>query len=233
LFSGKIVVVTGAAGALGKAVFEHFAGQGASVVALDYSDDLLDSAFPEKSGNHRYLSADLTSAESCAEAFKAIVWDLGRIDVLCNVAGGFMMGEAVHETSDKTWDFLMNLNARSVVNTAQSVVPQMLAQGGGKIVNVAAGAANRGMAQMGVYTASKAAVMRLTEAMAAELREQNINVNAIMPSMIDTPRNREDMLDADYSKWVPPEQLASVMGFLASDAAAAVHGACIPVDGLS
>ena len=86
---------------------------------------------------------------------------------------------------------------------------------------------------MGVYSASKAAVMRMTEAMAGELREQNINVNAIMPSMIDTPRNREDMPDADYSKWVPPEQLADVIGFLASDAAAAVHGACVPVDGLS
>lgn len=233
MFSGKIVVVTGAAGALGHAVFKHFTDQGAQVVALDYSDELLDIAFPEKSGEHRYLAADLTSAESCVNVFNAVISELGRIDVLCNVAGGFMMGEAVHETSDKTWDFLMNLNARSIVNTAQGVVPQMLAQGGGKIINVAAGAATRGIASMGVYTASKAAVMRLTEAMAAELREQHINVNAIMPSMIDTPRNREDMPDADYSKWVPPEQLANVIGFLASDAAAAVHGACIPVDGLS
>ncbi len=233
MFSGKIVVVTGAAGALGQGVFAYFAGQGASVVALDYSEDLLDSAFPDKEEQHRYLSVDLTSAESCASVFQTVVSDLGRIDVLCNVAGGFMMGESVHETTDKTWDFLMNLNARSIVNTAQAVVPQMISQGGGKIVNVAAGAATRGMAQMGAYTASKAAVMRLTEAMAAELREQNINVNAIMPSMIDTPRNREDMPDADYSKWVPPEQLASVIGFLASDAAAAVHGASVPVDGLS
>lgn len=233
MFSGKIVVVTGAAGALGSAVFEHFADRGAQVVALDYSDELLGSAFSHKSEAHRYLTADLTSAESCANVFKTVIADLGRIDVLCNVAGGFMMGEAVHETSDKTWDFLMNLNARSIVNTAQCVVPHMLEQGGGKIINVAAGAATRGVANMGVYTASKAAVMRLTEAMSAELRENSINVNAIMPSMIDTPRNREDMPDADYSKWVPPEQLASVMGFLASDAAAAVHGACIPVDGLS
>ncbi|MBO6566815.1 MAG: SDR family NAD(P)-dependent oxidoreductase [Pseudomonadales bacterium] len=233
MFTGKVVVVTGAAGALGRAVFTHFSEQGAQVVALDYSDELLESAFPEKDEQHRYLSVDLTSAESCSEVLSAVIADLGRIDVLCNVAGGFMMGEAVHETTDKTWDFLMNLNARSMVNTAQSVVPQMLAQGGGKIINVAAGAASKGFALMGVYSASKAAVMRMTEAMAGELREQNINVNAIMPSMIDTPRNREDMPDADYSKWVPPEQLADVIGFLASDAAAAVHGACVPVDGLS
>ncbi len=143
------------------------------------------------------------------------------------------MGEAVHETSDETWDFLFNLNTRSIVNTSSVVVPQMQKQGGGKIVNIAAKAATQGFANMGAYTASKAAVMRLTEAMAAELREQQINVNCIMPGTIDTPRNREDMPDADHNRWVPPSQLASVIGFLASDAAAAVHGAAIPVDGLS
>lgn len=233
MFSDKVVVVTGAAGALGKGVFEHFAGLDARVVALDYSEDLLNSAFPTRDERHRYLPVDLTSAESCTEVFEAVIADMGQIDVLCNVAGGFLMGEPVHETSDKTWDFLMNLNTRSILNTAQVVVPHMLSQGGGKIVNVAAGAATRGMALMGVYSASKAAVMRITEAMAAELREDSINVNAIMPSMIDTPRNRQDMPDADFSKWVPPSQLASVIGFLASDAAGAVHGACVPVDGLS
>lgn len=233
LFSDKSVVVTGAAGALGKGVFEHFAALDARVVALDYSEDLLNASFPEKDSRHRYLPVDLTSAESCSGVLQGVFDDVGRIDVLCNVAGGFLMGEAVHETSDKTWDFLMNLNTRSILNTSQAVVPHMLSHGSGKIVNVAAGAATRGMALMGVYSASKAAVMRLTEAMAAELRESNINVNAIMPSMIDTPRNREDMPDADFSKWVPPAQLASVIGFLASDAAVAVHGACVPVDGLS
>ena len=109
----------------------------------------------------------------------------------------------------------------------------MIGQGGGKIVNVAARAATTGFAMMGAYTASKAAVMRLTESMAAELREKKINVNCIMPGTIDTPRNREDMPDADHSKWVPTAQLASVVGFLASDEAVAVHGAAIPVDGLS
>ena len=144
-----------------------------------------------------------------------------------------MMGEQVHETSDDTWDFLMNLNTRSIVNTTSVVVPAMIGQGGGKIINVAARAATQGIATMGVYTASKAAVMRLTEAMAGELREQNINVNCIMPGTIDTPRNRQDMPDADHSKGVPPAQLASVGGFLASEAAIAVHGAAIQVDGLS
>ena len=233
MFAGKVVVVTGAAGALGHAVFEYFASGGARVVALDYSHELLDSAFPVKGSMHQYQKVDLTSRDSCQLVLSKVIDDLGQIDVLCNVAGGFLMGEAVHETSDATWDFLFNLNTRSIVNTSSVVVPQMQQQGSGKIVNIAAKAATQGFANMGAYTASKAAVMRLTEAMAAELREQQINVNCIMPGTIDTPRNREDMPEADHGKWVPPSQLASVIGFLASDAAIAVHGAAIPVDGLS
>ncbi len=233
MFEGKIVVVTGAAGALGQAVFAHFADRGASVVALDYSDELLAESFAERSDKHRYLSVDLTRRDSCERVLTDILADLGRVDVLANIAGGFQMGEAVHETSDETWDFLINLNTRSIINTTSVIVPAMLKHGAGKVVNIAAKAATQGFAAMGAYTASKAAVMRLTEAMAAELREQNINVNCIMPGTIDTPRNRADMPDADHSKWVPPSQLADVIGFLASDAAIAVHGAAVPVDGLS
>lgn len=233
MFSDTVVVVTGAAGALGKAVFEHFSALGARVAALDYSEELLAVAFPEQVAPHSYQAVDLTKKESCKLALEETISAFGRVDVLCNVAGGFLMGESVHETSDETWDFLMNLNTRSIVNTGSVIVPQMQRQGGGKIINIAARAATQGFAQMGVYTASKAAVMRLTEAMAAELREDNINVNCIMPGTIDTARNRQDMPDADHSKWVPTTQLASVIGFLASDAAIAVHGAAIPVDGLS
>jgi NAD(P)-dependent dehydrogenase (short-subunit alcohol dehydrogenase family) len=233
LFEGKVVVVTGAAGALGRAVFDYFAVQGARLIALDYSRELLGEAFPDQAEPHLYLAVDLTSRESCSAVMGEAAHETGGIDVLCNIAGGFLMGEAVHETSDGTWDFLFNLNTRSIVNTSSAVVPLMLGQGGGKIVNVAAKAAKEGVANMGAYTASKAGVMRLTEAMAGELRDHNINVNCIMPGTIDTPRNRQDMPDADHSRWVPPTQLASVVGFLASEAAVAVHGAAVPVDGLS
>ena len=232
MFEGKRVFVTGAAGALGQAVCHHFNKKGASIVALDYSDDLLTAAFSNQIEKNDYLSLDLTSRVSCEEVLGALVAEKG-VDILCNIAGGFMMGERVHETSDTTWDFLMNLNARSIINTTSTVAPFMIDQGSGKVINVAARAATQGSAEMGVYTASKAAVIRLTEAMAAELRERNINVNCIMPGIIDTPRNRQDMPEADHSKWVLPEQLASVVGFLASEEAIAVHGAAIPVDGLS
>ncbi len=229
----SVVVVTGGAGALGQAVVAWFTKRDAKVAVLDYSDELLASAYPNPSSQHAYIACDLTDRESTAEAIGRVVREFGQINTLANIAGGFLMGESVHETSDKTWDFLFDLNTRSVLNTAAAVVPIMLSGGGGKVVNVAARAGYAGAAAMGAYTASKASVMRLTESMALELREQNINVNAVMPSLIDTPRNRADMPDADFSKWVAPADIAEVIGYLASNAAKAVHGACVPVDGQS
>jgi NAD(P)-dependent dehydrogenase (short-subunit alcohol dehydrogenase family) len=232
-FSNQVVVVTGGAGALGQAVVSWFTERGAKVAVLDYSDDLLAKAFPSPNSNHCYLACDLTDRDSTADAIGRVIRQFGSIDVLANIAGGFLMGDPVHETSDKTWDFLFDLNTRSVLNTAAAVIPIMVTAGSGKVVNVSARAGIAGAAAMGAYTASKASVMRLTESMALELREQGINVNAVMPSLIDTPRNRADMPDADYSKWVKPEDIAEVIGYLASPAAKAVHGACVPVDGLS
>lgn len=232
-FENQVVVVTGGAGALGQAVVAWFTSRGAKVAVLDYNDELLSAAYPNPSDQHAYIACDLTDRDSTAKAVGRVVRELGPVDILANIAGGFMMGEPVHGTSDKTWDFLFDLNTRSVLNTAAAVIPIMLENGSGKVVNVAARAGIAGAAAMGPYTASKAAVMRLTESMALELREQNINVNAVMPSLIDTPRNREDMPDADYSKWVQPADIAEVIGYLSSSAAKAVHGACVPVDGLS
>ncbi len=234
MFNSSVVVVTGAAGALGKAVVEYFMTQGAKVAAFDLSDELLNSTYQEVDHDNLYLHAvDLTSRESCQLAANAVLAKWLKVDVLANIAGGFTMGEKVHETSDQTWDFLFSLNTKSIVHTSAAFVPQMQKQGGGKIINIAAGAAHQGVALMGTYVASKAAVLRLTETMAQELREERINVNSILPSMIDTPKNREDMPDADFSKWVPTEKIAQVVGFLASDAASEVHGAGLPVVGLS
>ncbi len=232
-FSNKSVVITGGAGALGKSVVEWFSHRGANVAILDYSDELLAESYPDPQKNHFYIACDLTVRESCAESVGKLLRQFGKIDVLANIAGGFLMGDAVHETSDDTWDFLFDLNTRSILNMSAVVVPEMIKQSHGKIINVAARAALNGAANMGAYTASKAAVMRLTESMALELRDKNINVNAVMPSLIDTPRNRADMPDADFSKWVRPEQISDVIGFLAAEESSALNGACIPVDGLS
>lgn len=227
------VMVTGAAGNLGRAVVNAFAAQGANLVLVDLRRESLEQSFGEETAQRLFAPANLLEQDQVHAAVQAAVARFGRIDVLCNLAGGFRMGEAVHETQDNTWDFLMNLNARTLLHMARAVVPHMLEHGGGKIVNVGAASAQRGAAQMGAYCAAKSSVIRLTEAMAAELREQNINVNCVLPTIIDTPENRAAMPDADPARWVAPQDLANVIVFLASDAARAVHGAAVPVAGLS
>ncbi|MEC8163837.1 MAG: SDR family oxidoreductase, partial [Pseudomonadota bacterium] len=152
---------------------------------------------------------------------------------LAAIAGGFHMGEAVHELPKDKWDLMMDLNARTLLNTAEAVVPGMIEAGAGKIVTIGANAARQGMAAMSAYIVAKSAVIRLTESMSAELRGQGINVNCVMPSIIDTPENRAAMPDADPGDWVSPEKLANVILFLCSEEASAVHGAAVPVVGLS
>ncbi len=223
-FTNRVVLVTGAAGALGRAVVDHFARNGAIVAQLDIVG--IDN-------NHYSAICDLTNPESCTKAVTDIVESLSKIDVLANIAGGFTMGTPVHETSDDTWDFMLGLNARSVFNMARAVVPFMLPRQTGKIINIGARAGLRGAPNMAAYSASKSVVMRLTESLADELKEKGINVNAILPSIIDTERNREDMPDADFSRWVSPEAVAGVVAFLASPAADPIHGALVPVEGLS
>jgi NAD(P)-dependent dehydrogenase (short-subunit alcohol dehydrogenase family) len=228
----RCVMITGAAGHLGRAVAAAFAAEGANLVLVDRERGLLDKTFAGETATRLFAPADLLDATRLQSAVDGARTRFGRIDVLCNVAGGFRMGEAVHETSDATWDFLLDLNARTLLRTARAVVPAMLAAGGGRIVNVAAYAGRQGLAHMGAYCVSKDAVIRLTEALSAELREQGINVNCVLPTIIDTPDNRAAMPDADPSRWVAPADLAAVIRFLASDAARAVHGAALPVTGL-
>lgn len=229
----QTVLITGACGNLGKAVAQMFSSNGWTLVLLDREQAQLNSVFGTDGERQLSLAANLLDAASVQSAVQQALQRFGRIDVLCNLAGGFRMGEPVHETSDGTWDFLMGLNVRSVLHTARAVVPAMLAAGGGRIVNIGAGAAGKGGANMGAYAASKSAVARLTESMSAELRERGINVNCVLPSIIDTPENRKDMPKADPSRWVSPASLAGVIAFLASDAARDIHGASVPVSGLS
>jgi NAD(P)-dependent dehydrogenase (short-subunit alcohol dehydrogenase family) len=232
-FNDKVVMITGAAGTLGRAVAAAFAGAGASLVLVDVSEAGLAAAYPGEDARRLTLAADLMNAASAAKAVESALARYRRIDCLCNVAGGFKMGPAVHETPAELWKLMLDLNAGTVLNMAAAVVPAMLAAGSGKIVNIGAGGGLKGGAKMAAYSASKSAVIRLTESMSAELRDRNINVNCVLPSIIDTPPNRADMPKADPKKWVAPEDLASVILFLCSDAARAIHGAAIPVNGLS
>jgi NAD(P)-dependent dehydrogenase (short-subunit alcohol dehydrogenase family) len=235
-FSGQIALVTGAAGNLGHAVAKSFAAAGAKLVLVDRAADRLPHLYPDlvDSPDHFLAtSVDLTEPEAVERMVQGAMARLGRIDVLANVAGGFRAGKPVHETTLDTWDFLLDLNARTVLIVSRAVIPHMLGQQRGKIVNVAARAALSGSARMAAYSISKSAVVRLTESMAAELKQQGINVNCILPGTIDTPDNREAMPSADHSRWVAPEALADAILFLASDGARAIHGAALPVYGLS
>ena len=229
----RTVIITGAAGSLGKALARAFDDLGTNLVLVDLERDRLEQAFGAENDGRVLVAANLLEAASAASLSRTALARFGHIDVLCNIAGGFRMGDPVHETSDETWNFLFDINARTLLNTVRAVVPHMISAGYGKIVNVGAFAAQKGVAQMGAYTAAKGTVIRMTEAMAAELRDRNINVNCVLPTIIDTPENRASMPKADPAKWVAPADLANVIVFLASDAARAVHGAAVPVTSLS
>ncbi|MBK4736730.1 SDR family NAD(P)-dependent oxidoreductase [Noviherbaspirillum pedocola] len=232
-FQDRTVVITGAAGNLGRAVAGAFARRGARLALVAREREQLAQAYGEEHERMLFASADLTQLAEVEAAVHATLQRCGRIDVLCNLAGAFRMGTTVHETTDADWNLLFDANMKSMLHMARAIVPAMIAAGGGKIVNVAASSAGRGLARMGAYCASKDTVIRITESMAAELREKGINVNCVLPSIIDTPENRAAMPNADPSHWVDPDALADTILFLASDAARAIHGAALPVVGLS
>ena len=233
-FSGQVVMVAGAAGNLGEAVARAFAGAGARLVLLDRGSDRLAALYPDlaRAGDHLLLTGvDAADETSVAAAVSAALGRLGRIDVLANTVGGWRGGAATHEAALQTWDLLHDLNARTALVLSRAVVPTMLEQGAGKIVHTAARAALAGSARSAAYSASKAAVVRLVESLAAELGPGGINVNCVLPGTIDTPQNRAAMPKADPGRWVPPAAIAQVFLFLASDAAWPINGAAVPVYG--
>lgn len=222
---GKVVVVTGASGALGKVVAEVALARGARVAGVDYAATQSPAA-----GNRIELGGvDLTDAAQAKKAIDAAAAHFGRLDALINIAGGFAY-ETVAEGDPKTWQRMYALNVLTALNASRAALPHLAASAAGRIVNVGAMGALQAGAGMGAYAASKAGVHRLTEALAAEWKGK-LTVNAVLPSTIDTPANRASMPKADFTKWVTPQELADVILFLASDAASAVTGALLPVNG--
>ena len=225
----KRVVITGAVGALGSAVAQAFASSGAGLALIDRAADPKD-LLKTLGGQHSFKGGvDLSDPAQAQSALDAAAGALGGVDVLVNIAGAFRW-ETLAAGKLETWDFLYSVNLKTAVCACKAVLPHLSSQHG-RIINIGANAAAKAGAGMGAYAASKAGVAKLTEALAEELKDQGITVNAVLPSIIDTPANRADMPNADFTRWVAPAALADVILFLASDAARAVTGALIPVSG--
>lgn len=219
------VIVTGGLGALGRSVGAVLASRGAQVALVDRL------AWTEVAGVAMVAGGvDLGDLSGTASAFADVARHFGGIDAIVNIAGGFRW-ETLEAGSPDTWDTLYAMNLRSAVVACREALPHLLRQPGGRIVNVGALAAGKAALGMGAYAASKAGVARLTESLAEEMKDRGINVNAVLPSIIDTPANRADMPDADASRWVSMEALGAVIAFLLSDDASAITGACLPVAG--
>lgn len=236
-FAGKTVMITGVTGALGQATAARFAAAGANLVVTRHSVGGIDTLMADLNvPGERYLSvsADVTDPASVEAALAQAAARFGQVDALVHTVGGYSAGQPVHAGDLDMWEKMMALNARAVYVTCGAVARHMV-EGGvrGSVVVVLARAALKGGKNQAAYAASKAAAQRVVESMAAELLEHGIRVNAVVPGTIDTPANRESMPKADFSKWVPPEQIADVILFLASDAAAPVSGDSVAVYGRS
>ena len=229
-FSGKTVIVTGGSGAIGAVVVRRFIKAGALTVVADRlpprSKDI--DALGDLGTQLRYHETDMLDEPSVRDLFE-VASTHGGPHVLVNVVGGFRFGPAVEEMEESDWDDMLQLNLKSAFLAIKTALPYMKRQGYGRIVSVAARSGLKGDRMVAHYSVSKGGVILLTQAVADEVRDYDITVNAVLPSIVDTPANREAMPDAKAERWVQPDDLASVMLFLASEGARAVSGAAMPV----
>lgn len=222
-FPGKTVVVTGGSGAVGRVASRRFAEAGARVVVADMAPP------PDEAGAVVYHETDMLDEASVRGLFERVASEFGGPHVLVNIAGGFRFGPSVEEMDESDWDGLLQLNLKSAFLTIKNVLPYMKAQGYGRIVSIAARSGLHGDPMVAHYSVSKGGVILLTQSVAAEVKTHDITVNAVLPSIIDTPANRAAMPDAKVERWVQPDDLANVLLFLASEEARAVSGAAVPV----
>lgn len=223
---GRIALITGASGGLGSFVTQAFLNQGATVAGVSRS--ARDSDFA--SDRFAAFPAELSSGEAAATLVNQVVARFSRIDVLVHLVGGFAGGR-VDETDDKTLEQMFDLNFRSAFYITRAVLPQMRAQGAGRIVAIGSRFAVEANAGVGIYSASKAALIALMRAVALENKDKSITANVVLPATMDTPANRKAMPHVDPNTWVQPEQVASLIVGLASDAYTQVNGAAIPIYG--
>ena len=232
----RVAVVTGATGGLGKAVTKRLVDEGIRVICSYMREgplnDLMSSLGP-LSSRVTPVQADVTREDDVKKLFEHAISVGGRVDILLNIVGAYSGGRDIQDTTVEDWDMMMNVNLKSAFLCSKAALPYMTKQNYGKIVNIAARPAveKRYRLKSGAYSVSKAGVAVLTETIAEEVRKYDINVNAVMPSTIDTSDNRKNMPQADTSKWVKPEEIASVIMHLISDDSKVTSGALVPVYG--
>jgi len=233
-FAGKVAFVAGGTGGLGRAVSLAFLEAGAKVIVTYRKQEEFDGLKNAAAANSTRLAGhavDATDESQVDKLIAACVALHGRLDILVNTVGGYKGGATLWETDTKVLDQMISLNLRAGFLLLRAVVPVMLKQGDGSIVNIAAKAALGPAAKGAVYAASKAAAVAMMEALAAEVKGTGVRVNSVLPSIIDTEANRRAMPKADFAKWPKPEDIARVILFLCSDDAKVIHGAAIPVYG--
>jgi NAD(P)-dependent dehydrogenase (short-subunit alcohol dehydrogenase family) len=234
-FADKIVVIGGGVGELGGPVSTGFVARGAKVI-IPFVSEMKLAAFvgkyPDAAKSIQFQRVDLAVAESVERFVKGLREREGRVDVLVNLTGGYRPGELVSDGGLYEYEAMWNINFAAIYHLTRALLPLMLERGAGSIVNVSSRAGLAGSAGNAAYSIAKAAVIRFTEALADEVKHQGIVVNCVLPSTIDTPRNRMEMPEAAHQEWVNAEDLAEVIWFLASPRARAIHGAAIPVYGL-
>ncbi|MFA8326294.1 SDR family NAD(P)-dependent oxidoreductase [Burkholderia ubonensis] len=229
--NGSVVAITGGFGHLGLATAAWLGARGARIALIGRGAAPAAETLPAELVGARCIGgADLVDEQAAVQALDAVQREFGRLDALLNIAGAFAW-ETVADGDVATWDRMYALNVKTALNASKAALPHLLQRPSGRIVNIGAGAALKAGPGMGAYAAAKSGVARLTEALAAELRDTGVTVNAIAPSIIDTPQNRADMPDADFTRWVQPREIAATIGFLLSADAQAIRGAWIPVSG--
>lgn len=235
-FDHRIVIITGGTGALGAVVVQTFLQRGARVITTYHSPRSLmelQAALGEEKSRLTGMSTDVTKEAGMQTLVAETMKNFGRIDVLVNLVGGYMGGVNLADTSEADWERMLTLNLKSTFLSCKAVLPHMLKQNYGRIVNTS----SRGAVEVGpgaaAYSVSKAGVLTLTQSLAQEVKQHNITANVVLPGLIDTPQNRQNIPGADYAKWVSPESIAHLMLYLASEEAGAINGAVVPIYGKS
>ena len=232
-FSNKVVLITGGTGALGRTIIQAFVACKSTVISSYINDTEIDRLETGIKSAVQLIKSDVTKEEEVKRLVSDTISKYGRIHILVNVIGGYIGGKTVAELDAKEWDLMMDMNLRSAFLISKHVLPHMLSSKYGKIIHISSRTGLKSEGYDSAYAASKSGLIRLIESISEEVKESNINVNCIMPSIIDTESNRRAMPKADFTRWIHPVDLAKVVLFLCSEEARVITGAAIPTYGLS